>query len=53
MAADDLAPYVAKPSAAMILTTSHRLFLLFHKEGFELPILFLHGEMIYTVKSLI
>ena len=36
MAADDLAPYVTRPSAAMVLTLQDKRVHLFHEERFPL-----------------
>ena len=38
MAADDLAPYVARSSAAMTLTRQDKHVLLFHKMTLQLPV---------------
>ena len=38
MAADDLAPSVARPSATMVLIMRDKWIRVFHKEGFQLPL---------------
>ena len=49
MAADALAPYVARTSAAMILTMQNRLVLVLFEEGFQLPASYQCGEMTQKV----
>ena len=48
MAADDLAPYVARSSAAMALVMLDKEVLVFPQEKFELPVLSQCWEMIAT-----
>ena len=38
IAADGLAPWVARPSAAMVLNMQDKQVLVFHEEGFQLPV---------------
>ena len=38
MAADDLAPCVARSSAAMVLTKQDKQVLIYHKDTFQLPV---------------
>ena len=38
MVADDLAPCVARPSAAMVLTLYDKEVIVCHKEEFQLPV---------------
>ena len=49
MAADALAPCVARASAATVLTLYDKLVLAFHEEGFQLPAHSLCQEMIKNV----
>ena len=49
MAADALAPYVARTSAAMILTMKKRYILVLSEEGFQLPASHQCGKMTQNV----
>ena len=49
MAANALAPYVARTSAAMILTMQNRQVLVLFEEGFQLPLLYQCGDMTQNV----
>ena len=49
MAADALAPYVARTSAAMILTLQNRQVLVLFEEGFQLPPSHQCGKMTQNV----
>ena len=46
MTADDLAPYVTRPSAAMVLTLQDKRVHLFHEERFPLQAPSYYSEMI-------
>ena len=46
IAADGLAPWVARPSAAMVLNMQDKQVLVFHEEGFQLPVSSLWWEII-------
>ena len=46
MAADALAPCVARASASMVLTMQDKQLLVFHKERFQRPVLSQDREMI-------
>ena len=47
MAADALAPRVAKSSATIVLTMQDKQAPVFHREGFQLPVPSHSWEMIY------
>ena len=49
MAADALAPYVARTSSSMILTMSNRQVLVWFEEGFQLPVSYHCGDMTQNV----
>ena len=51
LAADILAPCIARPSTAMVLTMHVKQVLVSHKEGFQLPILFQCSETIENANT--